>query len=59
MTLDPTNAWVVTRNGEPVHVRMTKAIAEACATIDRDWISDPSVDIKVVPVLITEIEDVK
>jgi hypothetical protein len=61
MVLDPTNAWVVTRDGEITHIRMTKGIAEACANIERDVYGEagPGADIKVVPVLVTEIEDVK
>lgn len=54
--MDPTNAWVVTRDSEVVHVRLKKAVAEASAAIERD--TYPNATIAVVPVLLTKIEDV-
>ena len=57
MVMDPTNAYVVVRDGQITHVRLTKGVAEACANIERQVYNNKS--IKVVPVLMTEIENVK
>jgi hypothetical protein len=55
--MDPTPAWAVVRDGNVVHIRLKKAVADACATIEKDVYAWD--EIRVVPVLMTEIEDVR
>jgi hypothetical protein len=55
--MEPTPAWAVVRDGNVVHIRLKKGVAEACATIEKDVYAWD--DIRVVPVLMTEIGDVK
>jgi hypothetical protein len=57
MTLDPVAMWAVVRDGRIVHVRTKRGIAEASANIERNVYGFENV--KIVPVLLTEVEDVK
>ena len=61
MTLDPTQAWAIVKDGEILHLRTQLGVAEACALIEQTLLNHPDSNtrIKVVPVLITEIEDMK
>ena len=61
MTLDPTQAWAIVKDGEILHLRTQLGVAEACALIEQTLINDPSskASVKVIPVLVTQIEDVK
>jgi hypothetical protein len=56
MVMDPTPAWVVVRDGKVVYIRTQQAIAEASANIERTVYGYSN--IQVVPVLMTEVEDV-
>lgn len=53
MSIDPTQVYAILRDEQIVHVRLSKGVAEACATLEKQLYEHETV--KVVPVVLTEI----
>jgi hypothetical protein len=51
--IDPVICYAIVRDGEVVHVRLVKGVAEACANIEREVHGG---DVKVVTMFMTEME---
>lgn len=53
MTTDPQMVYAIVRDGEVVHVRINKSVADACASFEKQMFNHEHVD--VVPMILTEV----
>lgn len=53
--METVDAYMIVRDGKPVHVRFTKELAEACKSLEERMYYNKKVE--VVPVVITEAFD--